>query len=209
MFRALHGAHHHCDIELPLHGRHHVHNALAAIAVAAELGVRAEQIESAVLSFPGLRRRFERLGTFGGVTIIDDYAHHPTAITATLRAARSCFPDRRLVCVFEPHQFSRTEALFDDFALSLSAADQVHLAPIFAARESVETAATENLAERLAQAVECGETVTSAYSTLDRVMATLDDSLEPGDVLLTMGAGHVDRIPHEFIGRFRQHSEAG
>ena len=209
LFRVHHGANTHSDVELPLSGRHHVHNALAAIAVAAELGVRAEQIESAVASFPGLRRRFEDLGTHAGVTIVDDYAHHPTAITGTIRAARSRYPNRRVVCVYEPHQYSRAHSLFDEFTLALSAADEVLITPVFTARETVSSDVCDELTKRMAAAIQTKETRAHMCASLDHVLATLDDSLQPGDVLLTMGAGQVDRIPHEFIGRFSKHSEAG
>ncbi len=209
LFRVHHGANTHSDVELPLFGRHHVHNALAAIAVAAELGVKAEQIELAVASFPGLRRRFEELGTHGGVTLVDDYAHHPTAITGTIRAARNRYPSRRVVCVYEPHQYSRAHNLFGEFTLALSAADEVLITPVFTARETVSSRACDELTKRLAADIQTKETGARTCASLDHVLATLDDSLQPGDVLLTMGAGQVDRIPHEFIGRFSEHSEAG
>ncbi len=209
MFRVCHGAHHHCDVLLPLFGRHHVMNALAAIAVAAELGVPAAEIEAALLTFPGLERRFEEIGTFGGVTVVDDYAHHPTAITATIRAARQKYPRRRVCAVFEPHQYSRTTNLFDDFAQALCKADRVIVAPIFAAREDIGVEACDQLVSQLAEAVTAQGCPADAGSSLDRILTTLDHSLEPGDVLLTMGAGNIDRIPHEFTGQFQRHSEAG
>lgn len=209
LFRVCHGEHHHSDVLLPLFGRHHVINGLAAIAVASELGMPAERIEEAVESFPGLGRRFEEVGVANGVTVIDDYAHHPTAITATIRAARQKYPRRFLTAVFEPHQYSRTSALFDDFARSLSKADRVVIAPVFTARENVDPVACKDLTDELATAVTKYGGSAEAITSLDRVIATLDDSLEPGDVLLTMGAGNIDRIPHEFIGRFQRHSQAG
>jgi UDP-N-acetylmuramate--alanine ligase len=209
MFRVCHSQHFHSRIYFPSFGRHQVTNVLAAIAVAAELGVPADKIESAIETFPGLARRFESLGTWGGVSLIDDYAHHPTAVTATIRAARQKYGARRIVAVFEPHQYSRTEALFDDFAAALGKANQVVIAPLFAAREHIDSPAKHQLIEQLATEVQsCGTTAVAAES-LDQVIATLDDSLAPGDVLLTMGAGNIDRIPHEFLGRFQRHSEAG
>ncbi|MFK7817588.1 MAG: UDP-N-acetylmuramate--L-alanine ligase [Planctomycetaceae bacterium] len=209
MFRVCHSQHFHSQIYFPSHGRHQITNVLAAIAVAAELGVQADKIEFAIETFPGLRRRFEPVGTWGGVSLIDDYAHHPTAVTATIRAARKKYPNRRLVAVFEPHQYSRTDALFDDFVAALRKADEVVIAPIFAARESVESSAKQALIEQLASEIRSDGTAAVAAGSLDQVIATLDDSLAPGDVLLTMGAGNIDRIPHEFLGRFQRHSEAG
>lgn len=209
MFRVCHSQHFHSMISFPSHGRHQVTNVLAAIAVAAELGIPAAKIEAAVETFPGLKRRFESLGNWGGVQLIDDYAHHPTAVTATIRAVRKKFNGRRLVAVFEPHQYSRTESLFEGFSAALGKADQVVIAPLFAARENIDFATKQALIEQLATEIKATGTPAVAVGSLDQVIATLDDSLAPGDVLLTMGAGNIDRIPHEFIGRFQRHSEAG
>ncbi len=209
LFRVCHNQHHHSDIHLPLYGRHQVTNALAAISVASELGVRATQIESAIESFPGLRRRFEHTGTYCGVEVLDDYAHHPTAVTATIRSARQKYPHRPIVAVFEPHQHSRLTALFDDFVDSLSAADRVIVAPIFTARESVSSDVCDLLNSRLATEI-CGRgTPAVAVKSLDHALTTLDDSLLTGDVLLTMGAGNIERVSHEFTGQFQRYSEAG
>ena len=141
--------------------------------------------------------------------MIDDYAHHPSAVTATLRAVRHRYPGRRIVAVFEPHQVSRTERLLGDFALALSQAGRVLLAPIFPARETPTLETCEQLSRSLATAVGAKGTPCHAVASLDRLLATLDDALQSGDVLLTMGAGIIDRIPHEFTGRFQRHSEAG
>jgi len=183
-------------VELSLPGRHNVENTLAAIAMAHATGVSAEAACEAVNRFRGVRRRFEEIGTWSGVTLVDDYAHHPTAVRTTLAAARKRFPDRRLVVAFQPHQVSRTQNLMSEFADSFSHADKVLLVPIFAAREnsSIADAALQELGERIKSAGCPVEVLTS----LDQLRATLEDSAQPGDVWLTLGAGNINRIPHEF-----------
>lgn len=209
LFRVFHNQHHHSDIHLPLYGRHQVMNALAAIAVASELGVTAGQVEQCLASFPGLRRRFEHQGTCCGIEVLDDYAHHPTAVTATIRSARQKYPHRRIIAVFEPHQHSRLTALFDDFVDSLSLADNVIVAPIFTARESVSADVCHALNTQLATEIQGRGTPAVAVESLDHALTTLDDSLFTGDILLTMGAGNIERVSHEFTGRFQRYSEAG
>lgn len=194
---------------VPLVGTHHVTNALAAVCVCAEMGVDIETILQALTAFPGLRRRFEVAGEYCGVTLVDDYAHHPTAIRAVLRAARRRFPGRRLVAVFEPHQLSRTIALFDDFAAALREADSVFLAPIFTAREDANATTCHETLQRLQAVVDRDGPPTTAAQSLETLISTLDDAMRPGDVCVTMGAGNVDRIRYEFLGRFQRHSAAG
>ncbi len=126
-------------IVLGVSGDHNVSNALAAVAVCLELGVPMKQIQDGLHKFTGTNRRFEKKGEIGGVTIIDDYAHHPSEIRATLSAARN-YPHKKLWCVFQPHTYTRTKAFMDEFAKALSMADEVILADIYAARE------TDNLA---------------------------------------------------------------
>ena len=122
-------------ITLGVTGEHNVYNSLAAIAVAMELGIGFDAIMAALKKFRGTDRRFEKKGEIGGVTIIDDYAHHPQEIAATLSAAKN-YPHKKLWCVFQPHTYTRTKAFLDEFAQALSAADEVILADIYAARET-------------------------------------------------------------------------
>lgn len=122
------------EIVLGVPGSHNVGNSLAAIAAARELGISVADIQKGLLRFTGTNRRFERKGEIGGVTIIDDYAHHPQEIAATLETAKH-YPHHKIWCVFQPHTYSRTAALLDDFAQALLAADEVILADIYAARE--------------------------------------------------------------------------
>ena len=189
-------------VRLPLPGRHNVRNSLAALALCAEVGVTADRACEAIATFPGLHRRFEVLGTWGGVTHVDDYAHHPTAVASTVAAARAVFPGRRLVVVFQPHQASRTEALFDDFAHALAAAEECHIAPVFTAREQLDCGAATEVSARLARRVSERGGRGFLLPNLDPFPATLDDSLQPGDVLLVMGAGDIHRLHHVRTRRF-------
>jgi UDP-N-acetylmuramate--alanine ligase len=189
-----------CSVSLNVPGDHNALNALAAIALAKHAGVSAADIAQAISSFRGVRRRFELLGSRDGVTVISDYAHHPTAIKATIETARNAFPNRRVICLFEPHQVSRTVALMSDFVASLSLADDVTLAPIFAARENGDD--KEAVQKQLQREIESQGTPVRTIASLDQAVATLDDVAECGDVLLIMGAGNVDRIPKQFLANF-------
>ncbi len=206
-FRIFHDGNFFTEISLRIPGRHNVLNALAAAAICHNLGASAEAVREGLQDFRGIRRRFEVLGSWRGVTLIDDYAHHPTAVVATLQTAREQFPGRRLLCAFQPHQESRTRALLDEFAESFDAADEVFLAPIFTAREKSSAAAEQTnaaLAERLATRGRCVHLLPS----LDRLVADLDDAVRPGDVLVTMGAGDINRIQHELTRRIQRHHSA-
>ncbi len=183
-------------VELSLPGRHNVENALAAIAVAHAAGVPPDAACDAASRFQGVRRRFEEIGTWNDVTLVDDYAHHPTAVRATLAAARMRYPDRRLVVAFQPHQVSRTQQLMGEFADSFGDADEVLLVPIFAARENTELA--EAALTEVASRINLAGCSVEVLASLDQLQATLEDSAQPGDVWLTLGAGNINRIAHEF-----------
>jgi UDP-N-acetylmuramate--alanine ligase len=203
-FRVFHGDRFFIEISLRVPGRHNVLNAVAAAAMCHHLGVSVSSVRDGLGEFRGTKRRFEVLGSWRGVTRIDDYAHHPTAVQATLRTAREQFPDRRLLCAFQPHQESRTRALLDDFAESFDAADEVFLAPIFTAREQGSATAEQTnaaLAERIASR---GRSV-HLLPSLDRLADALDDAARPDDVLVTMGAGDINRIQHELTRRIPRH----
>jgi UDP-N-acetylmuramate--alanine ligase len=122
-------------VQLAVPGRHNVLNALAALGSGLALGAPAAELLRGIASFRGVERRFERVGEARGVTIIDDYAHHPTEIAATLAAARAAFPSRRIVVAFQPHLFSRTRDFAPDFAQALAAADALFLTEIYPSRE--------------------------------------------------------------------------
>lgn len=185
------------EISLRLHGEHNALNALAAAALCAELGVPANVVMSGLRSFGGLKRRFEVVAERGDITLIDDYAHHPTAVRATLQTARQVYGARRIWVAFQPHQVSRTTALMDDFAASFDDADEVLITPVFAARERV-TDEPVNCARELARRIALRGKRARFVGSLDRIIPTVDDAHGPGDVLIAMGAGDIDRIHHEF-----------
>ncbi len=173
-------------------GRHNVLNAVAAVIAISELHLETEEepfatvdASIAIQSFTGVGRRFDLAGEAAGITVIDDYAHHPTEIAATLQAARERFPDRRIWAIFQPHTYSRTKALIDDFAAALAVADEIVLLDIYAARESDDgTISSADLARRI------GPRAHLAPGVPDVVPAVYP-LLQEGDVVLTIGAGDV------------------
>ena len=194
--------------------RHNALNALVALALCdsqASLdrpGVRPRAID-ALAQFPGLHRRFEVQSGAENRILIDDYAHHPTALEATIREARTIFPGRRLIGVFQPHQISRTKALFAECASALAKLDTCFLTPVFAAREKTTPDEIAALTERLRQAVVDLGTPCETLFALDPIPRSLDDSFCSGDLLLTLGAGDISRLHHAFIQRFRRDHPAG
>lgn len=207
-FRVFRRGDYFTEITLQIPGTHNVLNALAATALAYAAGATAFDVRESLREFPGIRRRFEYLGSWRGVTLIDDYAHHPTAVRATLDAARQEFGSRRIWCAFQPHQVSRTRPLIDEFARSFAAADQVLIAPVYAARESV-IGEPVTVAQELASRIGSRGVHARFCTSLDQIIATLDHEARPGDVLVTMGAGDVNRVQHEFTRRLQRHHSAG
>jgi UDP-N-acetylmuramate--alanine ligase len=189
------------EVNLTIPGRHNVLNALAAGAMGCELGVPVRDVRLALEQFRGVRRRFEQLDAWRGATRIDDYAHHPTAVEATLRAARDQFGSRRLFCLFEPHQISRTRPMIDRFAESLRLADRVAIAPVFTARESASAETALAVSTDLARRLSRLGTLAEAVPSLDHLIQLVDDELLPGDVLLTLGAGDIHRVQHAITRR--------
>ncbi len=192
------------ELTSPVPGRHNVLNALAACALAFHAGVEPSLLREGLEEFPGIRRRLEVVGLWRGVTLVDDYAHHPTAVRATLEAARECFGRRRLWCVFQPHQVSRLRRLMGAFAASFDAADRVLVAPVYAAREQAGAEACE-AARELAARLALRGVHSQFVSSLDQAIATLDDDALPGDVVIAMGAGDITQVTHEFTGRIQRH----
>ncbi|MDO4320919.1 MAG: UDP-N-acetylmuramate--L-alanine ligase [Lachnospiraceae bacterium] len=183
--------------ELSVPGEHNVANAAAALAAGDLLGISPVSMASGLLSFVGTDRRFQKKGEIGGVTIIDDYAHHPTEIKATLHAARK-YPCQRIWCVFQPHTYTRTKALMDEFAEALSLADVVVLADIYAARE------TDNLgisSDTLRQKLTDMGKEAYYFPTFDEIETFLLEKCIPGDLLITMGAGDVVKIGENLLGK--------
>lgn len=179
------------EITLGVPGEHNVFNSLAAIAAADLLNVPQGSIRSALGAFRGTDRRFEYKGDMNGVAVIDDYAHHPTEIRATLTAA-SNMPHGRIFCIFQPHTYTRTKALMDDFASALALADVVVLADIYAARETDTLGiSSETLADRIRA---LGHRETYYFSSFDDIEKFVRKNCRKGDVVITMGAGNVTEI---------------
>jgi UDP-N-acetylmuramate--alanine ligase len=185
------------ELSLSLPGRHMLSNALGAAATALEIGVEFDQIAKAVAAFTGVARRFERKGERGGVILVDDYAHHPSEVAATLQAARQSFPDARLVVAFQPHLFSRTKAFTREFGEALLSADVVLVLPIYPAREQPIPGITHELVVEAAHA--SGHRQVSGATSFPDALKTLNELLTPGDVLLTMGAGDVVRLGEAWL----------
>ncbi len=190
------------EIELALAGRHNLSNALAVWAVARRDGLPAEAVASAFARFGGVKRRMEELGTAGGVTVVDDFAHHPTAVAKTVEALRQRYPGRRLTLAFEPRSLTAgRQIFFDDYARAFAAANRVLFAPIFHAGRlgPEERLDLDRLADRLA---ETGVEAARAAS----IEALLDDlaaGARPGDVVVAMSSGEFGRLPHLLLERLR------
>ena len=184
-------------ITLGVTGEHNVSNSLSAIAVAMELGLGMDAVMSGLKKFTGTDRRFERKGEIGGVTIIDDYAHHPQEIRATLSAAKN-YPHKRLWCVFQPHTYTRTKAFLDQFAETLAAADEVILADIYAARETDTLGvSSQDIAER----IERLGTKAHYIPSFDEIETFILEHCVNGDVLITMGAGDIVKVGEKLLGQ--------
>ncbi len=179
------------ELELDQPGRHNVLNALAATAVAMELDVPFSQVQAGLHGFGGVDRRFSQRADVGGVLIVDDYGHHPVEIQATLAAAAEGYDDRRIVAVFQPHRYSRVASLMDDFCQSFNAASQVLVLPIYAAGEAPiegvsQAALVQGIAER-------GHRGVQAVASVDEAVDVLEALVRPGDLVITLGAGDVNR----------------
>ena len=182
-------------IVLSVPGNHNVSNALAVIAASRKLGISMDVIQAGLLGFRGANRRFQYKGTLNGVTIIDDYAHHPTEIHTTLGAAQN-YPHREVWCVFQPHTYTRTKAFFEDFAKSLSLADHIVLADIYAARETDTLGmSSELLCEEIKKlGADC-----HYFPSFVEIQEFLKSHCIHGDLLITMGAGDVVNIGENLL----------
>lgn len=182
-------------VSLSVPGKHNVSNSLAAIALCLNLGLPLDVIKKGLLQFGGTKRRFEYKGTKNGITVIDDYAHHPTEVAATLTAARN-YPHGRIICVFQPHTYSRTKAFLSDFARVLSMADVVVLADIYAAREknTIGISSKDLLAELQKNGQE-----SYYFPSFDEIETFLSEKCINNDLLITMGAGDVYLIGEHLL----------
>ncbi|HEX9984383.1 MAG TPA: UDP-N-acetylmuramate--L-alanine ligase [Thermoanaerobaculia bacterium] len=174
-------------------GEHNVRNALAAIAVARELGIPQETIAAALAKFLGVDRRFQILGDYHGAVIVDDYAHHPTEVRATLEAARGGYPTRRIVALFQPHLYSRTKDFAREFAEALKVADVSIVAPIYAAREEPVAGVSARLISEAVPGIEFLDRSNS------QIVNEMRRRLKPNDVFIVMGAGDVHEIAENLV----------
>jgi UDP-N-acetylmuramate--alanine ligase len=189
-------------ITLNLPGRHNVLNALAVIAVAAELELPDAPVQKALAAFDGVGRRFQRYGELalpagGSFTLIDDYGHHPVEMAAVIDAARGAFPGRRLVIAFQPHRYTRTRDCFEDFVKVMGGADAVLLSEVYAAGEAPIVAAD---GRALTRALRVGGKLEPVF--VDEIAAmpqAIADNVQDGDVVITMGAGSIGAVPGQVV----------
>ena len=181
----------HVSLHVP--GAHNISNALAAASAAYVLGLPGEAVTAGLASFTGAGRRFEHKGTFRGAEVYDDYAHHPGELRALLSAAQA-LPHKRLILAFQPHTYTRTAALFDDFVEVLRLPDRVVLAEIYAAREKNDIGiSSRDLAARIPGAIYC--------ATLEQTADELEKLAQPGDMIITVGAGDIYRAGEMLLKR--------
>jgi UDP-N-acetylmuramate--alanine ligase len=187
------------EISFKLPGIHNVYNSLAALAVGLELEVPFEKIQGAFQTLGGVQRRFQIRGEYGGATVLDDYGHHPTEIRATLNAVRGCWPNRRITVLFQPHRYTRTQALFDEFTTSFYQADHLLVLPVYGAGEDpLPGVDSGNLLEAIKAK---GHREAVGLSGPGEALGYLRGHLHPGDILVTLGAGDVWKIGAELVSR--------
>ncbi len=185
------------NVPLSVTGEHNVSNSLSAIATGELLGLSMDVIKKGLYSFVGTDRRFEYKGNYNGVIIVDDYAHHPTEIVATLTAAKH-YPHEKIWCVFQPHTYTRTKAFFNEFAQALSLADHLVLADIYAARENNTLGMSSKLLAERVKDFNPNVVYLEDFETIEEYLKT---NCKPGDLLITMGAGNVVNIGEEILSQ--------
>ena len=190
------------QIRLPIPGIHNAFNAAAAIAVIETIGLSTQDAIHALEKFQGTGRRFDILGIAAGITVIDDYAHHPTEIQATISAARCRYPDKNIWTVWQPHTYSRTKELFDDFIVSFNESDHVIITEIYAAREKKNSFSSTSVFESMKHQD------VRYIAQLEDVSQFLMDSLKSGDVLLVLSAGDANKISRDILNYFKDKEEA-
>ncbi len=189
------------DIQLNLPGIHNVYNAMASVAVGIELDLPFATIKAALDTLEGVQRRLEIKGEVGGVSVIDDYGHHPTEIKTTLQAAKEAWPDRRKVVVFQPHRYTRTRALFDDFTRSFYQSDILVVLPIYSAGEKeIIGVDSRSMCDGIRQH---GHKEVVCMGDFTEAVAELKQVLKPGDILLTLGAGDVYKVGEKVLEELR------
>lgn len=188
------------DFSLKIPGYHNVLNALAATAVCTFIGVDRNSIKAALALFRGANRRFQIVGVKNNITVIDDYAHHPTEIRVTLRAARELYPEKKIWCVFQPHQYSRTRHLLRGFARSFQNADKVIFADIYSVRDNDYEKTTMNSMRLYEETRNAGVDV-QYIPQLGDIVKGLSLHVKPGDVVVTMGAGDVWNVAYDLVAK--------
>lgn len=189
------------EINLPVPGQHNIYNALAAIAVALELEIPFEKIKEAFAGFKNANRRFQFKGDANGITVIDDYGHHPTEISATLSAAKNGSGGRRTVVVFQPHRYTRTQELMDEFALCFNNADVLYISDIYAASEQpIEGITAEVLTENIKK---YGHKNVRYIGGLEGAAEKVTTDLQAGDLVITLGAGTITRLSDEILDKLK------
>lgn len=189
-------------VELPVPGQHNVYNALASIAVGLELGIPFDKIADALAHFKNANRRFQFKGEVRGITIIDDYGHHPTEILATLSAAKNGAGGRRTVVVFQPHRYTRTQELMNEFALAFNNADVLYLLDIYAASEQpIEGITAEVLTENIRR---YGHKNVNYVGDIDKAADFVAPQLQDGDLVITLGAGSVTKLSEEILEKLKE-----
>lgn len=191
------------DVRIP--GRHNIYNALAVITMGSEAGLETKKIMKALPGFTGMDRRFMCKGRVNQITVLDDYAHHPTEIRATLKAVREKHSPRRLWCVFQPHQYSRTRFLLDDFADSFKLADITIVPEIYFVRDTELSRRLVN-AEILVERIQNSGSDAMFIEGFDGILEHLKNEVEPEDFVITMGAGDIWKVADEYIRWLRENS---
>jgi len=204
VYRLLHRGEDLGEMELIVPGLFNVYNSLAAIAIGRELGMDTGTIREGLAAFTGVQRRLELKGTAGGITVVDDYGHHPTEIRATLSAARQRWKGR-LIVVFQPHRFTRTQALFDEFVVSFQDADVLIINDIYPASE--EPIPGINSAALWASIKENGHPCVEYIARVPKTVEYLMETAVPGDTIITLGAGGVYKVGEAFLERMKKESK--
>jgi len=187
------------ELHLPVPGKHNVYNALAATAVALEMDIPFEKVVEAFVAFKNANRRFQFKGEVNGITVVDDYGHHPTEILATLGAAKNAATGRRTVVIFQPHRYSRTSELMDDFVVAFNNADVLYVLDIYAASEEpIEDITAEVLTENIKR---FGHKNVTYIGDIDKAADRVVPELLPGDLVITLGAGTVTRLSDEIVAK--------
>ncbi len=205
-YRAYHQGEELGEIEIPIPGRHNVLNSLAAVAVASELEIPWSAVRAGLRDMTGVQRRFHIRGEAAGVLVLDDYGHHPTEIRAVLETLASCYPDRRRIVAFQPHRYTRTRALMDQFARCFYHSDVLLLTEIYPASEKPIPGITgSRIVEEIAAH---GHQDLHFCPTLDDMVDTLTTIVQPGDVVMTLGAGNIYQVGETLLETLRSRRAA-